>query len=152
MPTDLHPTEEKFPQQAKKFKEITEKLYRVHLDKNQDYSPSNIIITGMPGALVRMWDKIARIFNLMGVPFPHIIQDLDESKDIIISVIKSSENQQYIIEVIENQFKYLESSCSMDFSTIKEKVAKNESLTDSLEDLANYAIIAILMRERIWGK
>lgn len=150
---EKHTTEVRFPQQAKKFKEITERLYQVHLSKNADYSPSNMIVTGMPGALVRMWDKIARIFNLMGVPFPHIIKDLEISKEEIIAILKDEVlNRADKIYAITVEFEYLEKKCSMDFSTIREQEAANEPLNDSLEDLANYAIIAILMKQGIWGK
>lgn len=61
-----HPTEQKYPEQCKKFKEITEDMYKLHLDKNFDYSPSNMLATGMDGAVVRLWDKISRIMNLCG--------------------------------------------------------------------------------------
>ena len=62
----LHPTEQKYPEQCKMFKEITDNMYKLHLDKNFDYSPSNMLATGMDGAVVRLWDKIARIMNLCG--------------------------------------------------------------------------------------
>ena len=61
-----HPTEEKFPEQCKMFREVIEKMYQTHLDKNQDYSPMNILATGMVGIVTRFWDKTARIMNLHG--------------------------------------------------------------------------------------
>lgn len=62
----LHPTEEKYPEQAQMFREIIEKMYQTHLDKNIDYSPYNINATGMIGLVTRLWDKMARIMNLYG--------------------------------------------------------------------------------------
>lgn len=35
---ELHITEQKYPQQTKRFREILEEMYRVHLVKNNDYS------------------------------------------------------------------------------------------------------------------
>jgi hypothetical protein len=62
----LHPTEVKSPVQAQAFIETVMKMYRVHLDKNNDYSPANILGTGEVGCAVRLWDKIARLLNLTG--------------------------------------------------------------------------------------
>jgi hypothetical protein len=62
----LHPTEVKSPIQARAFIETVMKMYRVHLDKNNDYSPANILGTGEIGCVVRLWDKVARLLNLTG--------------------------------------------------------------------------------------
>lgn len=62
----IHPVETGSPLQANAFIDTIMQLYRVHLDKNQDYSPANILGTGDLGAVVRIWDKTARIMNLMG--------------------------------------------------------------------------------------
>jgi hypothetical protein len=62
----LSVTESKCPQQTKAFMEVVMKMYRVHLKKNADYSPANILGTGTLGVIVRMWDKMARIMNLSG--------------------------------------------------------------------------------------
>jgi len=42
-------------------------MYEVHLDKNSDYSPKNISVTGEIGLATRVWDKVARLLNLMGL-------------------------------------------------------------------------------------
>jgi len=62
----LHPTEQKRPTQAAAFIDIVMKMYRVHLDKNADYSPANIAGTGEIGLMTRIWDKVARLMNLVG--------------------------------------------------------------------------------------
>jgi hypothetical protein len=62
----LHSTEEKYPEQTKAFREMIEKMYQVHLDKNLDYSPSNINGVGMIGLASRTWDKVIRFLNLVG--------------------------------------------------------------------------------------
>lgn len=63
---ELHLTEKRCPEQAKAFAEVVGKMYRTHLDKNADYSPANILLTGDVGLATRLWDKIARILNLTG--------------------------------------------------------------------------------------
>lgn len=61
-----HPTEQKFPEMTTRFREIQEEMYRVFLDKNNDYSRWNILATGLVGITTRFWDKTARIMNLVG--------------------------------------------------------------------------------------
>jgi nucleoside 2-deoxyribosyltransferase len=62
----LHLTEQRCPVQCDAFLSEIMSLYRVHLSKNADYSPANILGTGEVGVTVRLWDKMARIMNLMG--------------------------------------------------------------------------------------
>ena len=63
---ELHPTEVKCPKQVMAFKKFTTKMYLLHLEKNADYSPANILGTGTIGIVTRLWDKIARLMNLAG--------------------------------------------------------------------------------------
>lgn len=65
----LHPTEVRCPKQAQAFLEEVMRMYRVHLSKNADYSPANILGTGEVGLVTRMWDKVARLLNLYGFRF-----------------------------------------------------------------------------------
>jgi Domain of unknown function (DUF4406) len=66
---DLHPTEVNCPNQAIAYAETVNQMYRLHLSKNADYSPANILGTGEHGVIVRLWDKIARLMNLTGYQF-----------------------------------------------------------------------------------
>jgi len=61
-----HPTEVKCPNQAAGFKALVDQMYQTHLDKNADYSPANILGVGEIGLIVRMWDKMTRLMNLLG--------------------------------------------------------------------------------------
>lgn len=63
---EVHVTEQKNPIQCRAFIDTIMSMYRVHLDKNADYSPANILGTGELGVVVRLWDKIARLMNLTG--------------------------------------------------------------------------------------
>lgn len=69
----LHPTEIKCPEQAQAFRETVGKMYRIHLSKNADYSPANILATGELGVVTRLWDKTARLMNLTGIQFEHLL-------------------------------------------------------------------------------
>ena len=64
----LHPTEISCPEQSAEFLSIVMRMYRMHLDKNADYSPANILGPGMVGIATRLWDKLTRFINLSGFP------------------------------------------------------------------------------------
>lgn len=77
----LHPTELNSPVQCRAFLETVMTMYRVHLSKNSDYSPMNILGTGELGVLVRLWDKIARLLNLLGFRIRAEFVTLDQSRE-----------------------------------------------------------------------
>jgi|WetSurMetagenome_2_1015567.scaffolds.fasta_scaffold00049_13 hypothetical protein len=110
VPESKHLTEIRSPNQAQAFRELLGKMYRVHLQKNADYSPANIAGTGEVGLATRMWDKMARLMNLSG----------------------------FNLEVK-----------LLNFSQPKEP--KNESIEDTLMDMAVYALINLLYRAGKWG-
>ena len=62
----LNPVECLRPYQAEAFIAIVMKMYRTHLEKNMDYSSANILGTGSIGLITRIWDKVARLMNLVG--------------------------------------------------------------------------------------
>lgn len=146
-----HLTEVKFPKQAERFKQITEKMYKVHLAKNLDYSPSNVLVPGMGGVLVRIWDKVSRIYNLMGVPMPQLSTAIREAEESCLEYGKDDNEK----NIIRGCFEKIYDAQMIDFSGLKSvdnvEVA-NEPLIDSFEDLANYAIIGMLVMEKKWGK
>lgn len=57
---------EKCPQQIHEFIKIINNMFRIHLIKNQDYSPYNILGVGQIGLASRIWDKVSRLMNLVG--------------------------------------------------------------------------------------
>lgn len=63
---ELHPTEVRYPQQSEMFRVVLGQMYRTYLKKNLDYSPANIGGMGEIGFGVRVWDKVARLLNLLG--------------------------------------------------------------------------------------
>lgn len=62
----LHPVEVGSPIQATGFMDVIMKMYRTHLNKNQDYSPCNVLGAGEIGLATRIWDKVTRMMNLEG--------------------------------------------------------------------------------------
>lgn len=65
----LNPTEVACPQQCRGFMNTIMRMYRIHLSKNHDYSPANLLVTGELGLVTRLWDKTARLLNLTGFKF-----------------------------------------------------------------------------------
>lgn len=59
-------TETTRPVQVAAYIDLIMSGYRIHLAKNADYSPANILATAEIGVVVRMWDKMARLLNLTG--------------------------------------------------------------------------------------
>lgn len=168
--TKLSQTEIKCPLQAKRFQQITKNMYQVHLKKNADYSPSNILVPGMGGVLVRIWDKVSRIYNLMGVPMPQLSSAIREAEKTCMNIL--DENVHLPVTIEDNNFipqknlfdaqrdmttafQKIYDAQMIDFSGLKNvdsiNVA-NEPLIDSFEDLANYAVIGMLVLEKKWGK
>jgi len=107
----LHPTVASRPLQTREFLRVVFDMYKVHLDKNADYSPANILGTGEVGLMTRVWDKVSRLMNLNGF---HIDVELKE------------------------------------FS--RSTAPKNESIEDSIMDLAVYCVIWLLYRKGVWGR
>jgi hypothetical protein len=100
---------ERYPEQTAAFEDIIQNMLDTYKMKMEDYSPWNMRGTGELGAITRLWDKTARLMNLMGF-------DIGTGK----------------------------------FSALKDP--KNESIDDTLLDLANYAIITMILRKGKWGK
>lgn len=101
--------EPKFPEQFEEYKLILEEIYNMHKKKSQDYSAWNVKGVGETGVAVRIWDKTARLMNLLGW-------------DIATGNLNKPQNPH------------------------------NESLDDTLFDLAAYAVIMIVLRRGKWGK
>jgi hypothetical protein len=83
---ELHITEIRSPEQAQGFREIIGRMYRVHLDKNADYSPANIAGPGELGLATRIWDKCTRMMNLLGFKI-----DVTRSEHVDVAKIPKNE-------------------------------------------------------------
>jgi nucleoside 2-deoxyribosyltransferase len=77
----VHSVETNSPVQCSAFMQTLMSMYRIHLDKNADYSPANILGTGQVGVVVRLWDKMARLMNLMGFKLKVETSEYDEPID-----------------------------------------------------------------------
>lgn len=108
----LHPTEERSPVQAAAFMRQIMRMYRTHLSKNHDYSPANILATGMVGLVTRLWDKTARLMNLSGFRFEIVAAGTYDTP----------------------------------------RAPKHESIEDTLDDTAVYAVIGRLLLSGEWGR
>lgn len=98
-----------YAEQKAEFRDVLEALWDMHQQKSADYGPWNVNAVGETGVAVRIWDKVARLMNLLG----------------------------------------------WDLSTgnfTAPRTPRNESLDDTLMDLASYCIIMIIYRRGKWGK
>jgi len=68
-------------EQHSEFRKITNKMYHLHVKKNMDYSPANILGTGEIGVVVRMWDKMCRLMNLLGFEIEVKFKGFRETKE-----------------------------------------------------------------------
>jgi hypothetical protein len=100
---------ESYPEQFSEYQNILNQMMQLHKSKSEDYSPWNVKGVGEVGVAVRIWDKTARLMNLLG-------WDIGTG------------------------------------SISKSKSPKNESIEDTLLDLASYAIIMIVLLRGKWGK
>lgn len=64
-----HLTEIRCPIQSRAFVQTVMRMYRLHLQKNADYSPNNVLGPGFVGLVTRLWDKITRLMELTGFRF-----------------------------------------------------------------------------------
>lgn len=142
---ESHPTEIKYPKQTEEFRRIMDSMYKTHLDKNQDYSPANIIVAGEIGVLIRIWDKFCRLCNLYGITFPAVGPRID-------TLIEKIESEELSKEQTIEELKQLKHASEFDFNSIVAKQPKNESVEDAWLDLSNYSIIGNLKRKKAWGR
>ena len=63
------------------FRNITNKMYHTHVRKNMDYSPANILGTGEIGLVTRLWDKMARLMNLVGIKMEVEFKGIEKPKE-----------------------------------------------------------------------
>lgn len=144
-----HITEKKYPLQTEGFKRIINKMYEVHLAKNFDYSPANIVVAGELGIIIRIWDKFCRICNLMGVSFPSVRPEVEKTKAQVLGFFEPG-TETY--DIVASKFDELAKKCEFDWAKFGEKEAANEPLDDAWLDLANYSVIGFLHRKNLWGR
>jgi hypothetical protein len=162
MPSELkerHITEIKCPKQTEAFRDTTNKMYQVHLQKNSDYSPANILVAGEVGVIIRIWDKFCRICNLMGLPFPALGPEVDKARTNILNaldaVTKDGSNNMSAWEfrdIVNAEFDGLIKKTEFDYSKIIENQPANEPLDDAWLDMANYSVIGYIKRKGAWGR
>lgn len=155
-------------EQERYWKELNEDYYTIMCKKNQDYSPANIVYSGVPGVLIRIWDKTCRLFSLFNVQIPNYLVIFDarktelkeEIRDVLSGKVKprnmfnsTAQNIQFTIdELIDKKFVHIEKECQVDFSKFKELDPQNESILDAFKDLEIYTRIGHLRYLGKWGR
>ena len=141
-----HPTELRRPLQSQRFREIVDKMYQTHLEKNTDYSPANLLATGTIGISTRIWDKTARLANLLGVNIEigEVWRDNEGSpSEIVLQLLQNT----FALMTLAG-FRYEIKSMTLR----PPQKPKFESITDTYLDGAVYNIIGLLEQEGVWGK
>lgn len=141
----LHPTEVKCPNQVKRFAEILGDIYRIHLSKNHDYSPANVLGTSDIGVATREWDKVARLMNLSGY-------DIQLTKSVFCDSPKANILGLIWLSMISILRTF---GFNLVIKAINKKPPrdpKHESIIDTYKDLTCYGIIAQLLAEDNWGR
>lgn len=144
---DLHPTEVRYPLQVKAYAELLGRMYRLHLSKNEDYSPANILGTGEIGVAVRLYDKAARLLNLAGFRITLVQQPFNQPKISEDAVLAT-----WIWSLVTKILKNLGFKAEGTAIFVGAKDAKHEAIEDTLIDNACYSIVALLLRAGVWGK
>lgn len=151
--TGKHPTEIKLPQQTTAFKETLGEMYELHLEKNHDYSSSNVTVAGEIGVLIRIWDKFCRLCNLYGIEFPAVGPDIQKIIDNIeIRLETPSDIDMDDIRTILGRLHQLKTKSEFDWENIQPKSPKNESVEDAWKDMGVYSLIGLLVKKGAWGR
>jgi len=123
-------------------------------------SPANIIYSGVPGVLIRIWDKTCRLFSLFGVQIPNYLTIFDTHKNNIFADVDmfesygdiSSATSEKLKKSIHSNFADMERECQVDFSKFKEQTPQNEPILDAFKDLEIYSRIGHLRYLGLWGR
>ena len=121
-------------------------MYRTHLSKNNDYSPSNILGTGEVGTITRMWDKVARLSNLSGMDIQiraarfEPVTELGIIGYLLVTMISLMNKMGFRLDL------------NPVLEWVQKRQPKHEALEDSYIDLSVYGVIARLLRRGVWGK
>ena len=156
-------------EQERYWMQLDEEYYQLMCKKNQDYSQSNIVYSGVPGVLIRIWDKMCRLFSLFNVQIPNYLTIFDnnkaEMKLVLADMLNKRANAPYVGNIDMNHkiqkdmeqyidfvFERMEKACQVDFSKFKEVSPQNESVLDTFKDLEIYTRIGHLRYLGKWGR
>lgn len=155
--------EDEMSEQEKYWKRLNDEYYELMCRKNQDYSAANIVYSGVPGVLIRIWDKTCRLFSLFGVQIPNYLTIFDnnkgEMKIVLKEMLEAQADNSYNDKIKEDMENYLdfvfnrmEKDCQVDFSKFKEQIPQNEPILDAFKDLEIYSRIGHLRYLGLWGR
>jgi nucleoside 2-deoxyribosyltransferase len=142
-------TESERPVQCAGFISHVMKMYRVHLLKNEDYSPANILMTDQVGLATRVWDKVARLISLHGIRIEIEQARFVGMPEMGCSMPMLATFYNAIMEVLFSM------GLRVDIKSVRmvePPQAKYESIEDNLQDLSVYSVIWRLHREGKWGR
>lgn len=141
------------------WEQMDKENFEMYLKKNSDYSPANILYMGVPGVLIRIWDKVCRLYSLFGIQLPNFAGIFDQRKakikEEMAIMLKNELDDKWkdsLYLLIDAHFDKLEQECKVDFTKFSERVPKNESIIDAFNDLELYSRIGNIGYRRKWER
>jgi len=146
-------------EQTQLWKQMDIDNLNMYLKKNSDYGAANVLYMGTPGILIRIWDKICRLYSLFGIQLPNFARLFDIrkeqiKKDLTFMLGKDVDESwlKALHSLIDLHFSKLEKECRVDFSKYSERIPQNESILDAFSDLELYARIGNISHRQKWGR
>jgi len=110
-------------------------------------SPANILAVGNTGVVTRLWDKTARMANLLGVNIEigKVWRDNDNvPSEVVLHLLQNT----FALMTLAG-FRFEIKSMRFEQSSL---TPKYESINDTFMDGAVYNVIGLLLQEDAWGK
>jgi hypothetical protein len=111
------------------------RMFKLMQEKQRGYGKSNISKAGLHGLFTRATDKIERAKNIVGDPV--------ETVDKIRSMLDAMPDDPTTGE--------LDAAVSATYSLVNPQQFAEESIEDTLIDLANYGLIMYMVQSDSWG-
>ncbi len=111
--------------------------YHLMIGKQRDYGPENITKAGLRGIVTRTQDKLERVKTLLGDPDDQI-KKVQKELDGLDDEASAAEMAQALMRL--NGIVY------------PQRGVTDENIEDTLLDLADYGMIAYIVRMDAWGK
>lgn len=107
------------------------RMFKLMQEKQRGYGKSNISKAGLHGLFTRATDKIERAKNIVGDP----VENVDKIKAVLTDETYTEARKLSVIDKLVNPETYAD-----------------ESVDDTLIDLANYGLIMYMVQSDSWGK
>lgn len=112
------------------------RMFKLMQEKQRGYGKSNISKAGLHGLFTRATDKIERAKNIVGDP----VDQVDKAVEVLDFDLDNASRDD-LVETIEAARRVL-----------NPQTYAEESIEDTLIDLANYGLIMYMVQSEAWGR